>query len=171
MDDRPDPMRDSATYLMFELMRLARRTSVRMFPGRLRLPHMLVLACVARLGPMSQREVAAELRMDPGDLVGIVDALEEAGHVSRRRDPEDRRRYALDATEDGRLALGEALADREQLNEVLFEPLSPDEVRLFKDLILRVLAHHDTRFGAPGPCPPGHDTRAETGGRGSHAGR
>ncbi|MFI0481267.1 MarR family winged helix-turn-helix transcriptional regulator [Actinomadura sp. 9N215] len=186
MEDRPDPLHDSPTYLMFELMRLARRTSARMFPGpgRLRLPHMLVLACVARLGPLSQREVAEHLRMDPGDLVGIVDALEEAGSVRRRRDPGDRRRYALEATEDGRLALGASQDDRDRLNATLFEPLSPDELQLFKDLMLRVLAHHDPRFAGPAPVPDAvRDDRADGAdqppapagsgsvGRGSHASR
>ena len=169
MDDRADPLHDSLTYLLFELMRLARRTGARMFPGRPRLPQLLVLACAARHGPLSQREVAERLRMDPGDLVGIVDALEDAGHVRRRRDPDDRRRYALEATEDGRLALGASLGERVHLDEQLFEPLSPDERRLFKDLILRVLAHHDLRFApsgghSPDPCTPGRDIGAGTGG-------
>ncbi|WUI03385.1 MarR family winged helix-turn-helix transcriptional regulator [Spirillospora sp. NBC_00431] len=162
MEDRPGPLCESPTYLMFELMRLARRTSARMFPGRLRLPHMFVLACVARLGPLSQREVAEHLRMDPGDLVGIVDALEEAGHVRRRRDPGDRRRYALEATEDGRLALGASMDERARLNETLFEPLSPDELRQFQGLMLRVLAHHDPRFAGPAPPPCAQDAPAGT---------
>ncbi|GAA1799230.1 MarR family winged helix-turn-helix transcriptional regulator [Actinomadura chokoriensis] len=149
MTDQSDPMYDSPTYLMFETVRLVRRTAARLLPGQPRLPHLLVLWCVARSGPLSQREVAERLRMDPGDLVGIVDALERAGHVERRRDPGDRRRYALDATEDGRLFLGESLDARVRLNEVLFEPLSPDERRLFREMLLRVLAHHDDRFTAP----------------------
>ncbi|URN03931.1 MarR family winged helix-turn-helix transcriptional regulator [Actinomadura madurae] len=157
MEDRPDPLYDSPTYLMFETVRLVRRTATRMFPGQLRLPHLLVLWCAARHGPLSQREVAERLRMDAGDLVGIVDALEDAGHVRRRRDPEDRRRYALEATEDGRLKLGEALDARVRLNEMLFEPLSPEERHLFRDMLLRILAHHDERFtGALEP--PGQQT-------------
>ncbi|MFA1543715.1 MarR family winged helix-turn-helix transcriptional regulator [Actinomadura monticuli] len=146
MTDQSDPMYDSPTYLMFETVRLVRRTAARMLPGQPRLPHLLVLWCVARSGPLSQREVAERLSMDPGDLVGIVDTLEKAGHVERRRDPGDRRRYALDATENGRLFLGESLDARVRLNELLFEPLSPAERRLFKEMLLRVLAHHDDRF-------------------------
>ncbi|WP_165978408.1 MarR family winged helix-turn-helix transcriptional regulator [Actinomadura darangshiensis] len=159
MEDRPDPLYDSPSYLMFEMVRLVRRTGAQLFPGQPRLPHLLVLWCVARFGPLSQRDVAERLRMDAGDLVGIVDALEEAGHVERRRDPEDRRRYALDTTEDGRLFLGASLDERRRLNEMLFEPLEPGERRLLKDLLLRVLAHHDERFAA-GPEPSGQQTGA-----------
>ncbi|MBO2460842.1 MarR family transcriptional regulator [Actinomadura sp. LCR2-06] len=139
-------MYDSPTYLMYETVRLVRRTGARMFPGQPRMPHLLVLWCVARSGPLSQRDVAERLRMDAGDLVGIVDALEEGGHVRRRRDPADRRRYALEATEDGRAFLEEGLLARRRLNEVLFEPLSPEERRLLREMLLRVLAHHDDRF-------------------------
>ncbi|MEU8801810.1 MarR family transcriptional regulator [Spirillospora sp. NPDC048819] len=146
MEDRPDPLYDSPSYLMFEMVRLVRRTAARKFPGQPRWPHLLVLWCVGRFGPLSQREVAGRLSMDAGDLVGIVDALEEAGHVERRRDPGDRRRYALEITEDGRVFLSECLDARLRLNEMLFEPLSPDERRLFKEMILRILAHHDDRF-------------------------
>ena len=152
MEDRPDPLCASPTYLLFETGRLVRRTSARMFPDQPGLPHLLVLSCVARQGPLSQRQVAERLRLDAGDLVGIVDALERAGHVLRRRDPEDRRRYALDATEDGRLFLGACLDNRARLDDALFAPLSPDETHLFKELLLRILTHHDDRFaGAPDP--------------------
>ncbi|MGI5414308.1 MarR family winged helix-turn-helix transcriptional regulator [Actinomadura luteofluorescens] len=150
MEDRPDPLYASPTYLLFETGRLVRRTFARMSPEQPRLPYLLVLSCVVRHGPLSQRQVAGRLRMDAGDLVGIVDALEKAGHVVRRRDPGDRRRYALDATENGRLFLGACQNDRARLDDALFEALSPDETHLFKDLLLRILAHHDERFtGAP----------------------
>ncbi|SNS39474.1 MarR family winged helix-turn-helix transcriptional regulator [Actinomadura mexicana] len=152
MEDRPDPLCASPTYLLFETGRLVRRTSVRMFPDQPGLPYLMVLSCVARHGPLSQRQVAGRLRMDAGDLVGIVDALERAGHVQRRRDPEDRRRYALDATENGRLFLGARQDDRASLDDALFEALSPDETHLLKGLLLRILAHHDERFaGVPEP--------------------
>ncbi|MFD0690996.1 MarR family winged helix-turn-helix transcriptional regulator [Actinomadura fibrosa] len=150
MEDRPDPLHDSPSYLVFELVRLIRRTSAELFPGeRLRLPHLLVLSCVARLGPLSQREVSEYLRMDAGDIVGLVDALEDAGHVRRRRDPGDRRRYALEATEDGRLFLAQSRDGRDRLNDLLFAPLAPHELDQFKALVLRVLAQHDERFTAP----------------------
>ncbi|WP_308166280.1 MULTISPECIES: MarR family transcriptional regulator [Actinomadura] len=150
MSEQPDPLRESPTYLLYELVRLVRRTGAEMFPGdRVRLPHLMVLDCVARHGPLSQREASEYLRIDAGDMVGLVDALEAAGHVERRRDPRDRRRYALDVTEDGRLFLGAAREKRARLNDLLFAPLTGDELERFKELMVRVLAHHDTRFGDP----------------------
>jgi DNA-binding MarR family transcriptional regulator len=36
--------------------------------------------------------------VDRTTVVGVVDDLEDAGFVERRRNPEDRRGYALEAT-------------------------------------------------------------------------
>jgi DNA-binding MarR family transcriptional regulator len=41
-------------------------------------------------------------------VVQLVDELERAGLVERHRNPQDRREYALQLTEDGRTRLGRA---------------------------------------------------------------
>jgi DNA-binding MarR family transcriptional regulator len=41
-------------------------------------------------------------------VVQLVDELERAGLVERHRNPQDRREYALQLTEDGRTRLGQA---------------------------------------------------------------
>ncbi|HEX6469639.1 MAG TPA: MarR family winged helix-turn-helix transcriptional regulator [Streptosporangiaceae bacterium] len=142
-----DPFLRLPSYLIFELIRTARRTAMELFPDEhLRLPHAAVLACLADRGPMSQREVSELLRFDPGDLVGIIDALEEMRYVVRERDGRDRRRYALQLTDAGRLALHERRNRGVRLNEALLAPLSTYERDQLQALLLRVLAHHDPRF-------------------------
>jgi DNA-binding MarR family transcriptional regulator len=161
----PDPLLQLPSYLAFELVRLARRVSAEMYPDEtLRVPHAAALACLSVRGPMSQRELSEALRLDPGDLVAVIDALEELGHVVRERDPQDRRRYSLQVTDAGRVALHERRNRGERLNEELFAPLAPHERLQLQKLILRVLAHHDPRFAdvgerlaraaAPGPLEP-----------------
>ncbi|GLW67339.1 MarR family transcriptional regulator [Actinomadura rubrobrunea] len=147
----PEPLLRNPAYLVTELMKLIRRESANAPSAgepaeRLPVPAALVLACVASDGPLSQRQVSERLRMDPADVVGLVDTLEERGYVERRRDPEDRRRYALDVTEDGRLFLGRCCEAGLRLNQRLFAPLSAEELHQFTDMIVRVLAHHDPRF-------------------------
>ncbi|WP_161602718.1 MarR family winged helix-turn-helix transcriptional regulator [Thermomonospora catenispora] len=162
----PEPLLRVPTYLVAELMKLIRRESARESANApptgdpadcLPVPAVLVLACVAAEGPMSQRQVSERLRMDPADVVGLVDMLEGHGYVRRRRDPADRRRYALDVTEDGRLFLSRRREAGLRFNRRLFAPLSEEELRQFTDMIMRVLAHHDPRFADPdAPCrPPG----------------
>jgi DNA-binding MarR family transcriptional regulator len=144
-----DPFLRLPSYLAAELARLARRTTLGLFPGeRLRLGHSAVLACVADQGPLCQREVSEHLRLDPADVVGIVDILENLGYLVRGRDPRDRRRHAVEITPAGRAALKESRDQMRRLNEVLFAPLTPAEVDQLCSLFLRVLAHHDPRFAA-----------------------
>ena len=144
-----DPFLRLPSYLAFELIRTARRLAMELFPDEhLRLPHTAVLACLADHGPLSQREVSEWLRVDPGDLVGVIDALEGLDYVVRQRDTRDRRRYALQLTDAGRIALHERRNRGVRLNEALFEPLSVVERDQLQTLLLRVLAHHDPRFAA-----------------------
>jgi DNA-binding MarR family transcriptional regulator len=135
------------TYLLFEMVRLARRTSRELFPGEhLRLPQAAVLACLADQGPMSQREVSDALRLDPGDLVGVIDKLETLNYVLRRRDAGDRRRHALELTAQGRAALRERHDRDVRVNDTLLSTLDPAERDQLRSLLLRVLGDHDPRF-------------------------
>lgn len=150
----PDPVLRLPSYLVFELVKLARRTSADLYPGEeLRLPHIMALAWLADRGPMSQREVSERVNVNPGDLVGVIDALEEFGFVERHRDERDRRRYALHLTEAGRQALHARRARGERLNDTLFAPLDPGERDQLQALLLKVLAHHDPRFSPPETGP------------------
>ncbi|GLZ11960.1 hypothetical protein Acsp04_21950 [Actinomadura sp. NBRC 104425] len=158
-----DPLLRGPVHLVAELMKLIRREATGTLPGagRLRGPAVLVLACVAVEGGMSQRQVSERLRMDPADVVSLVDVLEDNGYIERRRDPADRRRYRLDITEDGRLFLARRREAIHKLNQRLFAPLSPQEMEQFTDMILRVLARHDPRFAEFGPpCAAADDAPA-----------
>ncbi|GAA2594084.1 MarR family winged helix-turn-helix transcriptional regulator [Actinomadura fulvescens] len=157
----PDPLLRVPTYLMFELIRLARRRSAELYPQEpLRLPHTLALAWLAGRGPMSQRELSERLSVDQGDLVSVIDLLERQGYVERHRDTRDRRRYALHLTDSGRRALHDRRVRGERVNELLLDPLDPGEREHFQALMLKILAHHDPRFaGTRSPDPRDPHTR------------
>lgn len=57
------------------------------------------LDIVARQGGMTPTELADALRMTTGGITTVVDRLERAGYVRRRADAADRRRVALEPTE------------------------------------------------------------------------
>lgn len=67
-----------------------------------------VLAILTSDAPHTQQELARLLGKVPGIAVVAVDRLEAAGFVERRRDPADRRRSRVVATEAGRTALRQA---------------------------------------------------------------
>src|SRR5262252_554059 len=55
------------------------------------------LATVVTDAPISQQRLSQRIGMDPATMVDVIDALEESGYLERRRNPNDRREYALRA--------------------------------------------------------------------------
>lgn len=126
-----------------------------------------VLRVVAAREPVSQREVSEALLLDPSDLVTLVDILEAAGLVERRRDPVDRRRYALEVTPRGQLAVVRLREINRETNEELLAPLDEQERAQLAELIGRVVRHHtgelDPSAARPAGAQPDPAERAEAG--------
>ncbi len=53
---------------------------------------------LSRLGPMTAKQLATHLGMTTGGVTTVIDRIERAGYVRRRRDGEDRRRVMLETT-------------------------------------------------------------------------
>jgi len=114
-----------------------------------------VLQVVAALEPVSQREVSDHLLLDPSDLVTLVDILEQAGMVERRRDPSDRRRYALETTRAGQDAVARLKQVAREASERVLAPLADDERTQLAHLLRRLVDHHTGPGGLlAGPPEP-----------------
>ena len=103
-------------------------------------PCMGVLDAVARLQPVSQREISDHLGLDARDVVGVLDILEAAAMVERRRDPHDRRRHAVVLTDAGEMAARRFAALRAEVEDRVLAPLDPEERRQLVDLLHRATA-------------------------------
>lgn len=66
-----------------------------------------ILALVQQ-APMSQREIATASRVEEQTISRTVDRLERLGMVRREKDPDDRRRYLITTTQDGRRTFRQA---------------------------------------------------------------
>jgi DNA-binding MarR family transcriptional regulator len=60
-----------------------------------------ILSVLAESGPRSQRELGEQLGVNRTIMVKVVDSMEAAGLLERRRNPADRRSYALQPTDEG----------------------------------------------------------------------
>ncbi|MFG3305243.1 MarR family winged helix-turn-helix transcriptional regulator [Streptomyces wuyuanensis] len=89
-------------------------------------------------GFMSQRTLAATLEVDPSIMVGILNDLESAHLVERRRDPSDRRRHIVAITQEGRCLLAKAQQAVTDVEEGLFADLAPEEITALRGLLARV---------------------------------
>jgi DNA-binding MarR family transcriptional regulator len=98
---------------------------------------MIVLGRLDRGGPASTSDLAAAERMRPQSMAQTVRDLEQAGLVSRRPDPDDRRRAFVELTVEGRELLRATRAQRETwLGETLDRELSARERRLLREALV-----------------------------------
>jgi len=93
-----------------------------------------------RDGPLPQQDLCASMHMDPNNCVLMLNDLEAAGHVERRRDPADRRRHIVEITPAGRKALVHAERAMESLEDDVLGALSAEEREVLRGLLSRALA-------------------------------
>ena len=100
-----------------------------------------VLHQLAEAGAISQQALGRALRIHPSNLVGLIDELEGAELVTRRRDPDDRRRYLLELTAKGGRRLGQAEAATMDAERELLAPLTATERARLHELLGRLAGH------------------------------
>ena len=93
----------------------------------------------------TQGSIADALGYDRGQLVGLLDELEEQGLVERKRDPNDRRRHIVRLTSEGKKALRRLRALARQLEDDFLTPLSNDDRQALHALLLRLAEVHEPR--------------------------
>ncbi|WP_297080955.1 MarR family winged helix-turn-helix transcriptional regulator [uncultured Demequina sp.] len=96
-----------------------------------------VLALAAEVGP-SQRELAERLRLDPSQIVALVDALESGGYVERRQDPADRRARTVTATPAGVELFARARAAVDDAQRESFAAISDAESDVVRAFLQRI---------------------------------
>ncbi|MYW07041.1 MarR family transcriptional regulator [Streptomyces sp. SID2563] len=100
--------------------------------------HHVVLAAVEDLEPVAQADLGRAVALDPKDLVGILNDLQEESLIVRAPDPNDRRKNAVSVTAAGRRRLEECTAAGDRANAELLAPLGPDERVRFLDMLRRI---------------------------------
>lgn len=86
-----------------------------------------VLALASADAPASQKEIADFLRLDPSQVVTLVDELESRALVERVPDPKDRRAKVIVATREGRKVARAATAATRKAEARLHSQLTPSE--------------------------------------------
>lgn len=87
----------------------------------------------------SQKDLAERLGINRTVMVRLIDRLEELGHVSRTRNPANRRSYVLSLTDAGRAALEEMREAMARRNTQIAATLTPAEQQRLTALLGRLL--------------------------------
>jgi DNA-binding MarR family transcriptional regulator len=129
--------------LMGILIRVLRREApAPVGPGSL-----AALGTLSRCGPMRLGDLALREGVAPPTLTRMIATLEEAGYVTRRPDPGDRRAVRVSITDDGAQVVAAATAARADVFRNRIETLPDDAVRALEDAVpaLRALAGEAAR--------------------------
>lgn len=122
--------------------------------------HIGVLRLIANTPGQSQQAVAEQLGVDPSRIVALVDDLERQEFVQRRRNPEDRRLYALYPGPSEKVQEIYRIAAANEQD--ICAALSPEERTQLKELLVRIARQQGLH---PGVHPGYRDLRARSGPR------
>jgi DNA-binding MarR family transcriptional regulator len=142
----PGELVASATYLLKRLGFAAKERAMEAYEGTGLHPyHHAILLVLGEGSSDTQGAIADALGYDRGQLVGLLDELEERGFVERRRDPKDRRRHLVRLTPAGKRMLGRLRTLARQLEDEFLAPLTDDERAHLHALLLRLAEKHEPR--------------------------
>ncbi len=124
--------------LLTRLAKIVYRRSTEELLG-MRLRHFITLSYLRDQAGVPQRQMCEMLSIDANNLVLLLNSLEQAGHVQRRRDPDDRRRHLVELTAAGRRALKSAEKAQEGIEDEVLQALDPGERAILWQLLTRAL--------------------------------
>lgn len=126
--------------LLEHLARVGRRAfEGTLEPGGLRPRHLIALKLLSEQGPASQQALADSLSLDPSNVVGLLNELEERQLITRRRDSADRRRHIVELLRRGESELCDAYEGLRQIDDDLLSTLSAKERAVLYDLLVRAV--------------------------------
>src|SRR6476646_804269 len=124
----PGELLASSTFLLKRLGFAAKDRAMASYEETgLRPYHYAIMLVLDEGSAEPQGSIADALGYDRGQLVGLLDELQEAGLIVRRRDPADRRRHVVEMTAAGRKTLERLRKLSSRLEDEFLAALGPQE--------------------------------------------
>ena len=94
-----------------------------------------VLWVLGKAGRITQRELAAELKVTPRNVTTLIDALEETDFVRRTAHPTDRRATVIVLTPKGQKSVARMQSETTEFAKLLFGNLSEIDLKRFQGIL------------------------------------
>jgi DNA-binding MarR family transcriptional regulator len=124
--------------LLTQLSRLVSRRSTPELLGQT-LKELAALAYLRDYEEVTQQTLVEGLCIDTNYCVLLLNDLESADLVERRRDPSDRRRHLVTMTDEGRIALHRAEAAQQTLEDEILGALDEEERATLAHLLRKAI--------------------------------
>jgi DNA-binding MarR family transcriptional regulator len=147
LDDVPAVLWESVGFLLSKAAdQIERRFSETLRPYGISPRQFGVLASIAHQGPQSQQKLGERLGIDRTSMVNIIDTLEDTKLVTRVRDRDDRRRYAITLSKKGDALLRDKLmAVDAETHKHYLGVLEPGEQQLLLNILRRLVQSNAPR--------------------------
>jgi DNA-binding MarR family transcriptional regulator len=126
--------------LIDHLARVGRRAADTCGTSCLRPRHLIALKLLGEHDSLTQHALGAALSLDPSNVVGLLNELEERDLITRRRDPADRRRHIVELSDSGSAELARAYREFGVVEDDLFKMLTAEERATLYTLLSRAVA-------------------------------
>jgi DNA-binding MarR family transcriptional regulator len=145
----PEELLASSTFLLKRLGHAVKERAMESYEEvGLHPYHHAILLVLAEGSRETQGSIADALGYDRGQLVGLLDELEERGFVERRRDPNDRRRHLVRLTPDGKRTLRRLRILAGEIDDDFLAPLGKEERATLHALLLRLAQKQEPGWAA-----------------------
>ena len=132
----------ASSVLISQLARgMRRRIEQAVEPLGLRPRELHALQHLRERGPSAQQTLVELLGIDATNLVAILNRLEDAGLIERRRDRADRRRAIIALSERGEQLLADLDRALRQIDDEVFATLTSSERETLNALLAQAVEH------------------------------
>ena len=104
-----------------------------------------ILFTLHRSESMSQKELAARLNVTPPSITSSIQKMERDGYLTRHPDPADQRVMRMTLTEKGKSCIKGVYTVAEQMEKLMFQGMTGEEVMLFKRLLFQISENLDKK--------------------------
>lgn len=148
----PQELLESTTFLLKRLGFAAKERALAAYEETGLHPyHHAILLVLDEGSRETQGSIADALGYDHGQLVGLMDELEERDLVERKRDPNDRRRHLVKLTPEGKKTVKRLRSLSRQLEDDFLAPLDDGERAALHALLRRLAETHEPRCAPLNP--------------------